>query len=216
VLTILNGIDLEEFNPAKSGRKIREELGIPMNAFVVSIMSRLAPEKGQRAFLRAARSLHREFPEMHFVVIGDAVPEEKPFEMDLRREAEHLNGSASFTGFRKDMPECFAASDAVVLASEAEPCGRVLFEALASGRPLVATNTGGTPEIVNDQESGFLFPPGDDEKLADCLRRLYQDVELRRSMGAKGRSRAESEFSIQGHVRRIEVLYEQVLQEVGK
>lgn len=216
VVTLLNGVDLGGFHPGAPGGGVRAEMGIPADAFVASILSRLAPEKGQRTFLRAARRLHGEFPEIHFLVVGRAEPGDKEFEAELRAEAGRLNGTVAFAGFRRDMPACFAASDVVVLASSAEPCGRVLFEAMASGKPVVGTESGGTPEIVRDGETGLLFPPGDDEALAGHLRRLYLDAQTRRAMGERGRRRAEAEFSIQAHTRRTEALYERVLEEAGR
>ena len=149
-------------------------------------------------------------------MIGEAAPEDRPFEEELRAEAAGLNGAVVFTGFRRDMPACFSLSDVVVLASHAEPCGRVLFEAMASGKPVVATNTGGTPEIVRDGETGLLYAPGDDAGLATHLRSLYGDAARRIALGEEGRRRAASEFSIQAHVRRTEALYEEVLEEAGR
>jgi glycosyltransferase involved in cell wall biosynthesis len=217
VVAILNGVDLEEFHPGGEGAAFRAELGISSDQFVVALVGRVSPEKGHRTFLRAAARLHAEIPKMHFVLVGEATQEDRAFADEIRERARELGDSVVLAGFRRDMPACYAASDVVVLPTEVEEgCGRVLFETMASQKPIIATNSGGTPEVVQDGESGFLFPPRDDEILAGLLCRLYRDGELRQSLGRQGRYRAESEFSIQGHVRRIEALYEQVLQEAEK
>jgi glycosyltransferase involved in cell wall biosynthesis len=98
--------------------------------------------------------------------------------------------------------------DILVLASDAEPCGRVLFEAMASGRAIVATNSGGTPEIVRDGSEGLLVPPRDPEALAAAIRKVIEDPALRRRLGHAGATRARQEFSIERYVTRILDVYE--------
>ncbi len=103
--------------------------------------------------------------------------------------------------------ECYAASDIVVVPSLYEPMGYVVLEAMASGKAIVASNTGGIPEMLTDRQTGLLFPPGDADKLADCLRELMDKPELREALGAAARACISSRDSAAQSVRRFDDLY---------
>ena len=103
--------------------------------------------------------------------------------------------------------ECYAASDIVVVPSLYEPLGYVVLEAMASGKAIVASNTGGIPEMLTDRQTGLLFPPGDADKLADCLRELMDKPELREALGAAARTSIASRESAAQSVRRFDGLY---------
>ncbi len=104
-----------------------------------------------------------------------------------------------------------AALDIAVIPSDAEACGRVIFEAMAMSKPVVGTNTGGTPEIIVDGDTGILIPPRDPEALTEAVLRLADDPRLRDRMGESGRRRIEKNFSIEAHVRQIELAYSGLL-----
>jgi glycosyltransferase involved in cell wall biosynthesis len=101
--------------------------------------------------------------------------------------------------------------DVLVLASDAEPCGRVLFEAMASGTAVAATNTGGTPEIVRDGMEGILIPPRNPEALADAIGVLIDDPRLREELGRNGAARVLQEFAVDRYVARTLEVYEQAV-----
>lgn len=218
VSVIHNGVDSGRFNQAVNGMKIREELGIGADEVVIGMASRFNQDKGHATFLRSAQILLQSMPDrrrkMRFLVAGGAVfSEDGPREAAVRRLACELGieDRVVFTGFRDDMPEVYAAMDIFVLASDAEPCGRVLFEAMAAGKPLVATATGGTPEIVVEGETGSLVAPRDARALSSTLVELVCDEQKRKMLGRMGRKRVEDHFTIQEHVRRTEALYEKLL-----
>jgi glycosyltransferase involved in cell wall biosynthesis len=214
IITIINGVDIDKFNPKISGREIRKEFAINEEEVVMGITSRIDPEKGHEYFLRGAAEVVKNHPGVRFLIVGDAFSPEhfwlreylKKLTRTLRLEDEVI-----FAGFRKDMPQVLAGMDILVLASDAEPCGRVLFEAMACGKPLIATNTGGTPEIVIDRETGLLVPPRNSELLARALITLLNNNELRKEMGQKGRKRIEEHFTIEKHVEKTEAVYEELL-----
>ena len=212
-ITIINGVNFDIFDCGLSGEPVREELGIPADALVVGITSRLEPEKGHDCLLRAAAAILDRVPNAWFVIVGKAFVNVEEREAELRQLAVDMNVASRtvFTGFRRDIPQVLAAMDVCVLAAEAEPCGRVLFEAMAMGKPIVGTNTGGTPEIVVDGETGILFDPGDQEALATHVTDLCQDPQRRRAMGQAGHERAKRYFSIESHVRKTEGVYAELL-----
>lgn len=212
-ITIINGVNFEVFDRSLSGQTARDEFGIPADARVVGITSRLEPEKGHDCFLRAAARILERVPEAWFMIVGKAFVDVEQREAALRGLARELGVAhrTTFTGFRSDIPDLLAAMDVFVLAADAEPCGRVLFEAMAMGKPIVGTNTGGTPEIVADRETGILFPPGRDDLLADQVAALCQDEAQRTGMGDAGHERAKRMFSIESHVRKTERVYDELM-----
>ena len=116
-----------------------------------------------------------------------------------------------FTDFRKDIPRIIASLDLLVLTSEKEHFGRVLIEAMACAKPVVATNAGGVPEIVKDGETGILVPPKDSSAMAEAIITLLQDKERARRMGLAGRERVEKMFDIKENARKTEEIYKNLL-----
>ena len=116
-----------------------------------------------------------------------------------------------FVGYRRDVPAVMRGLDVLVLASDAEPCGRVLFEAMASGTAIVATNSGGTPEIVRDGREGRLVPPRDPAALARAIGALVADRNLRARLGAAGVARVAAEFTLERYVARTLAVYDAAL-----
>jgi glycosyltransferase involved in cell wall biosynthesis len=213
-LAILNGVDLAEFNPGVGGRDIRREFNVNDSTPVVGIISRLWPDKGHRDFIKAAARVLEEIPRVCFVVVGDF---ESPEYAAHKRELDELisslglEGEIIFLGFRSDIPRVMAGLDIVVLPSEVEGCARVLLEAMAMQKPVVATDSGGTPEVVADGRTGILVPPKDPARLADALLRLLSDRELAIKMGRQGRIRVEELFSINKNLAATMAVYEELL-----
>jgi glycosyltransferase involved in cell wall biosynthesis len=124
-----------------------------------------------------------------------------------------LSGTIVFTGFREDIPRIMNMLDIVVLSSTThlEGLSRVIIEAMASSKPVIATNSGGNPEAVEDGATGLLVPPEDPNRLAKSILILIKDKTKRNQMGEAGRKRAEKLFNIEKNVFRIEKVYEELL-----
>lgn len=215
VKVVYNGVDLDLFNPSIDGGDIRRRFGISRDVIVVGIASRFSQDKGHDTFLQVARMIVDRYKDgIYFLIAGGAVFEEDAYrEAKLRKMSVDmgLEERVIFTGPRTDMPRVYAAMDIVVLASYAEPCGRVLFEAMSMGKPLVATDTGGTPEIVVDGVTGILVPPHSPVHMADAIMKLIKDRDYARKIGNAGRRRVEEHFNIIKNVRQIEAIYEKVM-----
>ena len=213
--TIMNGVDLKKFNPKTDKHNFLEKYHIPDDHQVVMMTSRICPGKGHETFLEAAQRVKQAQDKVFFVIVGD-VPDENEIGRlaRLKELCEELDLSSHvvFTGFIEDIPQALAACDLFILAAEAEPCGRVLFEAMAMGKPVIATNTGGTPEIVEDHQTGRLLPPGNPELLADAILNLLNQPEEAKAMGEKGRQRVTDHFSIEKHVRETEKIYKAIVE----
>jgi len=205
VITVPNGFHAERFAPIDDARKreIRAELGVNEH-FTVGVFGRISEWKGQHVLLEA---LH-ELPEIHVVVVGDALFTEadKKYAERLRALAGNpaLLGRVHFTGFRDDTPALIQAMDVVVHTSVApEPFGRVVVEAMLSGKPIVATAPGGPGEIVDHGGTGLLVPPADPELLARAIHLLMTDRDLARKMGELAKQAATERYSIEKVIQTI-------------
>jgi glycosyltransferase involved in cell wall biosynthesis len=179
----------------------------------VGVVARLSPEKGHEHFLRAAAEVARTFPNVGFAIVGDAALGDGRYADGLVALAQQLGigGRTVFTGFTDRIPEVMASLDILVVPSDAEPFGLVTVEAMASGKPVVATCTGGSSEIVVDGETGLLVPPRRPEAIADALVRLLATPGLAAAMGRRGALRAQERFSIRPHAQYILSLYRALL-----
>ena len=209
-ITIYSGVDVKEFHPDEErGRQLREELGCG-EAPLIGIAARIGLGKGHETFIEAANLVHPHFPEARFLIVGRAENEEDhQRELKLRGLVKRfgLSGIVLFLGYRKDMPDIMTALSFLVVATEAEPFGRVVLEALASGRPVVGTESGGTPEVVKEGENGFLVPPKNAQAMASAMMRLLGSPTEAKQMGERGRQKILSGFTIETHTRKIEHLY---------
>lgn len=200
VRLVPNGIRVADFVDAREDRSLREMIGARRKDPVIGIVGRIAPWKGQEVFLRAAAMLAQRHPKARFAVVGAVLfPEnDAPFDAYLHRLVLDL-GIAEQVAFlgHQSAPEAMAACDIVVHASlEPEPFGRVIVEAMAAGKPVVAAAGGATNEIL-PPAAGFIVPPGRPELLADALDRLLGDPELCEHMGDAGADVAASFFGVE-------------------
>jgi glycosyltransferase involved in cell wall biosynthesis len=212
LLTVYNGIDLGRFTPDdRRASEIRAELGLAPAQPAVGLLGQMLPHKGHETLIGAAARLASRHPSVRYFFVGAL--ENPPYQAELqaRLARQGLDTAFTFTGWRQDVPHVIRAMDIVVVATTTpEPAALALLEAMAMGRPLVATRTGGTPELVPDGRTGLLYPPGDEEALADCLDRLLRDAETRLRMGAMGRSWVEERFSLDRHISDMEAVYRDV------
>ena len=174
---VYNGIDIAPFDSvrAEEVKALRRELGVG-EVPVVGVFSRLAPWKGQHVLIEALPQL----PGVHALFVGSALFGEDAYEDELHRLVEGMGVSdrAHFLGFRREVPLLMACCDVVAHTSIApEPFGRVIIEAMAAGRPVVATQAGGALEIITDRETGRLVAPGDPTALATAVQAVLCEPE---------------------------------------
>jgi glycosyltransferase involved in cell wall biosynthesis len=176
IVVIPNGVDLHRFEGIES-RVLLDELGIPVGAPVVTVVSRLNRLKGLEHFLEAAALIAPQFPAARFLVVGDTNPDDRAYWSVLTGLAEGLGISdrVIFTGLRTDVPNVLASATVAVMPSLNEALSNVLLESMAAGAPVVATRVGGTPEAVEDGVNGLLVPPADVPALAQAICSLLAD-----------------------------------------
>lgn len=207
------GFDLLPFHaslPERARRRarVREELGIPADVRLITIVARLVPIKRVDRFLRIAVQLGGR-ADVHFLVVGDG-----ELRQDLRGspEAQALSSRLTWAGFRRDMPDVYFASDVVVLTSDNEGTPVSLIEALAAGLPVVSSRVGGVPSVVRDGHTGLTAEATDEQDFARAVGRVLDEPELATRLASRGRDHALAQFSIDGLVRRIDLLYRELMQ----
>lgn len=184
---------------------LRQELGIPADAFTVGIVGRLTAIKNQAMFLRAAARLQRRTrAPMRFVLVGDGELRE---ELEAQARAAALGEVVHFAGWRKDLAPIYAELDAVALTSRNEGTPVTLIEAMAACRPVVSTAVGGVADIVEDGVSGILVDAGRDDMFAVAMGRLADEPDLRSRLAAAGRERAARRFTADRLIHDLDALY---------
>lgn len=185
----------------------------------IGLIGRISPWKGQDVFLRAAALARQRFPRARFLIVGEALFDEREYARHLRDlcTALGLNESVEFTGYREDIRAVIASLDIVVHASTIpEPFGQVIVEGMAQEKPVIATNGGGVPETIVDGQTGLLVPMGDHAAMAQALCRLLADPAHARQMGKRGRERVARLFTIEQTARQVERIYDRLLEEMDK
>ena len=194
---ISNGVDLRVFN-ILTKRDLREELGLRFKDKVVGFIGRLVREKGIEDLLEAMGQVAKEIPEVKLLVVGDTLESDRDRQATERLyqliQRNNLEDRIKFTGFREDIPELLSIMDLFVLPSYREGMPRTILEAMATGKPVVATNIRGCREEVVDGVTGLLVPVKDPEALAQAIVKVLSDGKLAQQMGQAGRKRVEKEF----------------------
>ncbi len=198
VFVVPNGVDVERFLPGQPPPRLYQELGLSPEVPVVGIVAALRPEKNHEGFLRMARNVADQVPQVRFLVVGDG-PRREELE-ELARSLD-LQQHVLFLGTRRDVEELLRLMHVVVLTSHVEAAPVTILEAMATGRPFVAPAVGSIPELIADGETGFVVPPGELEIHAQRVVQLLQDAALRERLGQAARRRAERHYSLESMVR---------------
>jgi glycosyltransferase involved in cell wall biosynthesis len=214
------GIDLEAFSPSavppERQAALRSELGLGPDDRVVLMVGRMLRHKGVLEFVEAARRVRAACPEAVFVLVGPSDPGNPARIPPEKLQAWESEGTVRYLGMRGDVRDLMAVADVVVLPSYyREGIPRVLIEAAAMGRPLVATDVPGCREVVRNGVNGFLVPARDAVALAQAIESLLKNPKLRAEFGAASRRLAEERFSDQRVVDCILDLYRALLAEKG-
>ncbi|GEM_PF-729463 len=210
---VFDGVELPVLSAARASG-LREAFKIPAQQRVVGLIARCVPGKGYGEFLQAAQLVRAKRQDVTFVILGNGRGGDANFEEEMHRFAQtlNLNGSLVWGGWQTDTEAVYGLLDVVLQASSTFPEGlsRIPLEAMAHGRPVIATDIVGNREAVVHGETGLLVPPGDAAALAEAIMKLLQEPALASAYGRAGRTRAETVFSVQAYTKRIEGLYEQL------
>lgn len=220
---IHNGVDLARYDHTEACCTLPEEYGFAEGTPLVGVVARLEAEKGHATLLEAWPTVLERVPAARLLVVGEGSLAEQlheqaeslgllgePCEGDRCVGTRHARPGAKvvFTGRREDVPAVTAALDVAVLPSYREALGLVILEAMALGRPVVASDVGGIPEMVEDGVTGLLVPPRDPVALGDAIVRLLTDHPLADILGRNGQRLVRERFCVERMVAAIEVLYD--------
>lgn len=197
---LYNGVDLQRFSPGPKSVDLLDELGLRHDCRIVGSVGQLGLRKAQDVLLDAAKLVVQRHEGVHFILVGQRNSDKREsleFEKQLQHRAQQLplRGRVHLLGRRSDMVGLMRAFDVVVHTARQEPLGRVLLEAAAVGRPIVATQVGGTNEIFpDDLKAAVLIPPDDHKAIARALDVLLTDPVYGRRLGLAARRRCEAKF----------------------
>lgn len=212
---IYNGIDLARFGPrpALEQARLRADLGYQESDRLVGAVGRLEPEKGHEVLLAAWPAITARHREARLLLIGEGSARAA-----LEAQTASLGAPAQtvrFLGWRADVAALTGILEVAVLPSHREALGLAVIEALASGRPMVASAVGGVPELIKDGQTGLLVPPGDSHTLAAAVIALLDDPGYAASLGITGQRLVHERFCLQLMVRRLSRLYDQTARTAG-
>lgn len=206
---IYNGVYLDRFKPVVDRLSYRNELGIDKGAFVVVTAVSLIKAKGVNYLLHAAKIVTEKYSDILFLIAGDGKDRKELESLSKELNIEH---SVKFLGMKNNVEQILATCDVYVYPSIwQEACALGLIEAMACGLPIIATNVGGTPEIVEDGVTGIIINPKDSQSIADALELLYMNPEKCKQMGLKSLIRSRNMFDLDRQVKETICVYDELL-----
>jgi len=208
---IPSGIDTERFSPLPL-EDYKQRLGIAPDRIVVGTVTRQRIRKGVEEFVRAIAAVAQYEPRVHGLIVGE-VEEQGEFRAIVQDAG--VADRLTLAGRRQDMPEVYAAMDIYVLSSHDEGMSNALLEALAMEKPVVATDVGGTGEVIESGKTGLLVPPKDWQALARTLGSILQQREIWKEFGKAGRKTVVERFSAHSMVRAMERVYVELAESRG-
>ena len=209
VITLYNGVNISRFKimDATQTAKLKQELHLPLNSKIIITVAVLREPKGIQFMIRALPAILEQCPDVHYLIVGDG--EHGAALTDLVT-ALAIKNHVTFAGHRTDIPDLLACCDIFVLPTLKDALPTVLIEALAAGRPIVASNVGGVPEIIENGVNGLLVSPGDPSKLAEACQKLLRDNELCRQIVKAGSATVRQRFNIDSQIQHLSRMYEEL------
>jgi glycosyltransferase involved in cell wall biosynthesis len=192
----------------------RRSLNLPEDALVIGLVGRLDPPKGQAVLLKAFATLCHQNLQLYLLLVGGTDQHSRGYDHYLENLARELGIAerVRFTGFQADTAPFHACLDLFVLASDEETFGLVLLEAMAQGKPIIATNAGGVTGIIQDGVNGLLIAPRDELALAQALTRMIEDENLRRRLAEAGAKSVREKYTLSRHLGRLEKHFTELIQ----
>ncbi len=206
VSLIYNGVDLDRYDNQEACCTLPEEYGMEAGSQIVGVVARLEPEKGHPTLLEAWPLVLHAVPDAYLLIVGEGSRRDA---LEAQARELRIAHRVVFTGRRDDVPAVTAALDVAVLPSYREAQGMVILEAMALSRPVVASNVGGIPEMIEDGVTGLLVPPHDAEALAAAIVKLLRNHPLADTLGRAGHDMVHDRFCIELMVEAVESIYDE-------
>ena len=201
---VYNGIDDSKYQLPQNS-KLNKALGLKENTHILGTVARLDSIKNHKMMIKALKNVHQTHPETCLIIVGDG-PERKNLETLVSQL--QLSSHVIFTGFREDAYLFYKIMDIFLLTSFSEGTAMTLLEAMASSLPCIVTNVGGNPEIVKDEETGFIIPNNDERAFAQKICMLLRHRDLMEKMEKTARKRFEENFTVDKMVQAYQEMYD--------
>ena len=215
VVTLYNGVDIACFKNTDEAQQAttRQALNLPINSSIIITVAVLREPKGIQYMINALPTILEQIPNAHYLIVGDG-----PYGASLqdRVKALAIEDHVTFAGHRTDVPDLLACSDIFVLPTLGDALPTVLIEALAAEKPIVASNVGGVPEIIENNVNGLLVSPADSSSLANACLKLLRNNELAQQIVLAGRKTVQQRFQINVQIEQLSKIYEKVSASYGK
>ena len=208
--TLYSALDMKRVSPQGDGQGRGRRFDVPDNVPLIGTVANLFPRKGYEVMVKALPMVLASFPTVQYLMIGQG---NSGYERTLRSLVRDLGleKTVHFVGFQKEVYACLAAMDIYVHPALMEGFGIAVLEAMAMGKPVVASRVGGIPEVVQDGVTGILVPPGDPDPLALALVGLLKDPHKRESMGRAGKERFEMHFTVDRIMKTLQDVHAELL-----
>lgn len=215
IITVYNGIDLSRFKDTNESQitKTKQALHLPLNRRIIITVAVLREPKGIQYMINALPKILEQIPDIHYLVVGDG---EYGTSLKDLSTALSIQDHITFAGHRTDIPNLLACSDLFVLPTLGDALPTVLIEALAAGKPVVASDVGGVPEIIENGVNGVLVPPGDPSRLAVACLQLLKNKEQSNQMILAGRRTVWQRFDVDAQIKQLSNIYEELVTSDGK
>jgi glycosyltransferase involved in cell wall biosynthesis len=209
VVTLYNGVDISRFKNTDTSQTARtkQALHLPLNSRIIITIAVLREPKGIQFMIEALPAILEQFPDVHYLIVGDG--KYGTALTDLVTSLA-IKNHVTFAGHRTDIPDLLACCDIFVLPTLKDALPTVLIEALAAERPIVASDVGGVPEIIENGVNGLLVAPGDPSKLAEACLQLLKNNELSRKIVLAGSKTVQQRFNIDSQIRQLSRMYEEL------
>lgn len=195
---------------AERTAQLREQFGMK-GKFTVGLLGRITEFKGQHLLIEAVEKLKRENIKIHAYIIGEAFEQAYSGKLKAYVAQHNLQEQVHFRDFYENPFELITCFDTLVLTTKRETFGLVLIEGMHAGIPVIGSNEGGVPEIIDHEETGLLFESWNSDSLAEAIKRTYKDTELRKKLGAAGQEKARREFDADTQYQKVLQTFSQLL-----
>jgi len=195
---------------AERTAQLREQFGME-GKFTVGLLGRITEFKGQHLLIEAVEKLKRENIEIHAYIIGEAFEQEYSEKLKSYVAQHNLQGQIHFMDFYENPFELITCFGTLVLTTKRETFGLVLIEGMHAGIPVIGSNEGGVPEIIDHEKTGLLFESWNSDSLAGAIKRIYSDAELRKKISAAGQKKARREFDANTQYQKVLQTFFQLL-----
>jgi glycosyltransferase involved in cell wall biosynthesis len=204
IQVIHSGLDIAKFTSPQNPDEIRRQLGLNSDCITFTMVARLHPVKGQRYFLQAACQLLDAGIKTQFLLIGEGIDRPR-LEAQVRELG--LGSAVRMPGYYRNIADIYEVTDILCVPSLMEGLGLVILEGMYFGVPIIASNVGGIPELIEDGKSGILIPPADVQALFETMYRLAVNPDLAQTLAHQGKQRVQH-FTVENMTRQVEECYE--------